>query len=55
MTSFLNTSVYVICRRGNNSQVAVQLLHSAGITEAYDIIGGMTAYAEQVDPSLPKY
>ena len=45
--------VYVVCRRGNHSQLAVQELRAAGLLEAYDLIGGMEAWAEEVDPSMP--
>lgn len=43
----------VICRRGNDSQLAVQMLHQAGLPQAKDVIGGMSQYARDVDPTLP--
>lgn len=48
-------SLYVICRRGNDSQMAVQLLHKVGFTSARDIIGGLEAWARDVDPNIPTY
>lgn len=45
----------VICRRGNDSQIVVKLLQSAGISDAVDVIGGLQAWAEQVDSSFPTY
>lgn len=48
-------SLYVICRRGNDSQRAVQLLHKVGFTSARDIIGGLEAWARDVDPNIPTY
>ncbi|CAL5402732.1 unnamed protein product [Camellia sinensis] len=34
-------SLYVVCRRGNDSQRAVDYLHKMGFTSAKDIIGGL--------------
>eukprot|EP00850_Spirogloea_muscicola_P016134 SM000129S26121 [mRNA] locus=s129:9637:13386:- [translate_table: standard] len=47
--------VYVICRRGVDSQVAVQLLRQAGVCTALDVTGGLEAWATQVDSSFPAY
>lgn len=45
--------VYVLCRRGNHSQLAVQRLRAAGITCAMDMVGGMNQWSDQVDPRVP--
>jgi adenylyltransferase/sulfurtransferase len=45
--------VYVICRRGNHSQLAVEALRAAGLEEVYDLIGGIQAWAEELDPAMP--
>lgn len=47
--------LYILCRRGNDSQRAVQFLHKAGFTSAKDIIGGLEGWARDVDPNLPMY
>ncbi|CAB4278028.1 unnamed protein product [Prunus armeniaca] len=47
--------LYVICRRGNDSQRAVQFLHKMGFTSARDIIGGLEGWAHDVDPNVPTY
>lgn len=52
--------VYVCCRHGNDSQKAVLLLKEMltkeeTIFKLQDIIGGLTAWAEVVDPTFPKY
>eukprot|EP00842_Homolaphlyctis_polyrhiza_P006402 jgi/Hompol1/6763/HPOL_003800-RA len=47
--------VYVVCRRGNDSQLAVDLLQKHGIKNAYDLVGGLTAWSETVDASMPIY
>lgn len=50
-----SASLFVICRRGNDSQRAVQLLHTLGFTSAKDIIGGLESWAHNVDPKFPTY
>ncbi|KAK3030021.1 hypothetical protein RJ639_038120 [Escallonia herrerae] len=47
--------LYVICRRGNDSQRAVQLLHKMGFSSAKDITGGLESWAQDVDPNFPSY
>ncbi|KAK9863793.1 hypothetical protein WJX84_010372 [Apatococcus fuscideae] len=49
------SEILVVCRRGNDSQEVVQQLRSLGITGAMDIIGGLTAWSQSVDPSFPIY
>jgi rhodanese-related sulfurtransferase len=46
--------IICICRRGNSSQQAVQILKSFGYTYVKDIIGGMTAVS-QLNPSIYEY
>lgn len=48
-------SLYVVCRRGNDSQRAVQYLHKMGFTSAKDIVGGLESWAHDVDPTFPTY
>lgn len=48
-------SIYVVCRRGNDSQRAVQYLHKVGLTSAKDIIGGLESWARDVDQDFPTY
>jgi adenylyltransferase/sulfurtransferase len=48
--------VLVICRRGNDSQLAVSLLRRRfPHVAARDVIGGLHAWARLVDPSFPVY
>ena len=47
--------IIVVCRRGNDSQEVVQRLHELGISEAIDVVGGLTAWCQMVDPSFPSY
>uniref|UniRef100_A0ACD5XRZ6 Uncharacterized protein n=1 Tax=Avena sativa TaxID=4498 RepID=A0ACD5XRZ6_AVESA len=48
-------SLYVVCRRGNDSQSAVQLLRDKGFRSARDIVGGLQSWARDVDPDFPAY
>ena len=47
--------VFVVCRRGNDSQLAVRHLQSRLTTHPKDLIGGLHAWTKQVDPNFPKY
>ncbi|GAV85884.1 Rhodanese domain-containing protein/ThiF domain-containing protein/MoeZ_MoeB domain-containing protein [Cephalotus follicularis] len=51
----VGASLYLVCRRGNDSQRAVQYLHKMGFGSARDIIGGLTSWAQDVDPNFPIY
>ncbi|KAL4566779.1 hypothetical protein LXL04_030904 [Taraxacum kok-saghyz] len=48
-------SVYVVCRRGNDSQRAVNVLHKMGVFNAKDIVGGLESWARDVDHRFPTY
>jgi adenylyltransferase/sulfurtransferase len=45
----------VICRTGARSGRAVQQLRAAGFRHVYNLVGGIHRWADEVDPSLPKY
>ena len=61
--------VYVVCRRGNDSQIAVQLLKdyfekqsSSGgpggdalSIVVKDVVGGLSLWTDEVDSQFPKY
>eukprot|EP00884_Botryococcus_braunii_P020045 jgi/Botrbrau1/6724/Bobra.0324s0015.1 len=47
--------VFVVCRRGNDSQRAVHLLRQTGFEGAVDLVGGLQAWAREVDPRFPLY
>jgi len=48
--------VYVVCRRGNDSQVATGLLRALlpGV-RVRDVIGGLHAWTKHIDPTFPLY
>lgn len=39
-------AIYVICRSGNRSQQATQLLVRAGFAQVHNVQGGMLAYEQ---------
>ncbi len=47
--------VVVYCRTGGRSAQATQLLIDLGFANVRNLTGGITAYAQKVDPSLPTY
>lgn len=51
-----NDQVYVICRYGNDSQLATKkLAEDFGVAHVRDIKGGINKWSETVDQKLPKY
>jgi sulfur-carrier protein adenylyltransferase/sulfurtransferase len=47
--------IVVHCKMGGRSAKAVALLRENGITNARNLTGGILAWIDRVDPSLPKY
>jgi adenylyltransferase/sulfurtransferase len=50
-----NREAVVICRTGARSGRAVQQLRAAGFKRVWNLAGGIHRWADEVDPSLPKY
>jgi molybdopterin/thiamine biosynthesis adenylyltransferase/rhodanese-related sulfurtransferase len=53
----LDTSREIVahCRSGVRSAKAVNFLRQAGFTKVTNLAGGILAWADRVDPSMPKY
>jgi adenylyltransferase/sulfurtransferase len=47
--------VAVLCRSGVRSAKAVKLLREAGFRDPVNIKGGILAWSDEIDPSMPKY
>src|SRR5918999_510636 len=45
----------VHCKTGGRSARAVKLLRDAGFQNVYNVKGGIDAWSEEIDPSVPKY
>jgi rhodanese-related sulfurtransferase len=50
-----NREIVVHCKMGGRSQKAAELLKQAGFNHVQNLAGGITAWSEQIDPSVPKY
>jgi adenylyltransferase/sulfurtransferase len=50
-----DTDIVVMCRAGARSATAVRQLHAAGITRAVSLAGGIVRWADEVDPTMPRY
>ncbi|KAI0723680.1 hypothetical protein C8Q72DRAFT_858318 [Fomitopsis betulina] len=50
------TETYVVCRLGNDSQIAAEALRSVGTAGVVkDVVGGLRAWSTEVDPEFPEY
>jgi adenylyltransferase/sulfurtransferase len=47
--------IVVHCKSGERSTKAVALLRSSGFHKVLNLAGGITAWSDKVDPSVPKY
>lgn len=47
--------VVCVCHHGARSQHAAMLLRNAGVAEVYNLRGGVAAWADDVDPAMPRY
>jgi rhodanese-related sulfurtransferase len=47
--------VIVHCKSGMRSAKAMQFLREQGYTNIKDLTGGIAAWAERIDPAMPKY
>lgn len=47
--------IVIHCKSGGRSAKAVRLLQEAGFSKLHNVEGGITAWADEVDPRVPKY
>jgi adenylyltransferase/sulfurtransferase len=47
--------IIVQCRSGARSQKAAEILRKAGFQNVKNLAGGILAWSDKVDPSVPKY
>jgi molybdopterin/thiamine biosynthesis adenylyltransferase/rhodanese-related sulfurtransferase len=50
-----NDEIVIHCRSGSRSQKAALILKEAGFTNVSNLAGGILAWADKIDPSMPKY
>jgi adenylyltransferase/sulfurtransferase len=49
------SEILIHCKSGGRSKKAVKFLQEAGFKRLKNVTGGITAWADEVDPSVPKY
>jgi molybdopterin/thiamine biosynthesis adenylyltransferase/rhodanese-related sulfurtransferase len=47
--------IVVHCKMGGRSAKAADFLRQSGFTKVYNLTGGINAWAERIDPKVPKY
>jgi rhodanese-related sulfurtransferase len=47
--------IVVYCKGGVRSARAVDALHQLGFRKLWNLKGGIDAWAQEIDPSLPRY
>ncbi|HEY3705712.1 MAG TPA: molybdopterin-synthase adenylyltransferase MoeB [Terracidiphilus sp.] len=50
-----NREVVIHCKSGGRSQRIAEFLQQQGYPKVANVAGGITAWSDQIDPSLPKY
>ncbi len=50
-----NTEIILHCRSGKRSADALNRLKARGFVRLKNVVGGITAWSDEVDPSVPKY
>ena len=45
----------LICKIGPRSATAIRELQKAGFSKTFNLEGGIRAWSDDVDPSVPKY
>lgn len=53
--TYKDTEMAVICRTGNRSQRAIEVLKGHGFTRLWNLKGGINEWALKIDNSLPVY
>jgi len=51
----VHQKIVTICKMGPRGAKAVQLLHNAGFEQVWNLTGGIHAWSDRVDHSVPKY
>jgi adenylyltransferase/sulfurtransferase len=52
---FMEKEIVAHCQRGGRSARAAEFLLQAGFKKVWNVVGGITAWSDQIDPSVPKY
>jgi adenylyltransferase/sulfurtransferase len=55
LAAYKNREIVIHCRSGSRSQKAALILKNAGFTHPENLAGGILAWADKIDPTMPKY
>jgi sulfur-carrier protein adenylyltransferase/sulfurtransferase len=55
LAAYKDREVVIHCRSGSRSQKAALILKNAGFTQPENLAGGILAWADKIDPTMPKY
>lgn len=50
-----NAEVVLLCHLGGRAEIAARFLMKNGFSNVYPVEGGIDAYSERIDPSIPRY
>ena len=50
-----DSDIIVMCRSGGRSRRATEMLNAGGFDRAANLSGGISAWADEIDPTLPTY
>lgn len=50
-----DAATVVVCHHGARSYQVAMFLEQQGFTQIYNLYGGLAAWAQQVDPTMPTY
>lgn len=50
-----NSEMIVHCKLGGRSAKAVEFLKSSGFQKVKNLLGGIDAWAQRIDPKMPRY
>lgn len=49
------THLLILCHHGGRSQRVTEFLRSQGFSRVTNVSGGIDAWSERIDPSIPRY
>ncbi len=50
-----SSEIVVYCHTGRRSMRAVEFLHASGFTDVKNLVGGVAAWAQRIDPQMQTY
>ncbi|HZZ65876.1 MAG TPA: rhodanese-like domain-containing protein [Candidatus Baltobacteraceae bacterium] len=50
-----DADIAVLCHHGHRSDAVARFLQTQGFERARNVAGGIDAYAERIDPQIPRY